>query len=282
LWDVFGFLYKKRTAMNSFPSIKQSFGIVGIALLMMIVATPFYFIFDNKEARFLLHYLVWSAATIWLVMYWRHKRTGVPTSLDVNIDDPRLLPLILIATVGATVGLIMPLTSLVPMPDFFRNLFIEMSSHTGPLSFVAIVLAAPVMEEILFRGIILEGFLKRYSPAKSIIVSSLLFGALHLNPWQFITGAILGSLAGWIYYRTGSLMMTIIIHVSNNLFVFLAIKLTTNYADVIDQSMIEYYGGVIPFVSITCTALTAGTYAVWALNKMMGTLDRREIIDHES
>jgi membrane protease YdiL (CAAX protease family) len=259
--------------MNSYPSIKQSFDIVGIALLMMIAATPVYLIIDDNEARLLFHYILWSVATIWIVMHLSHKKTGVVTAFNLYVGDLRLLPLVVIATIGATVGLAIPLTSFIPVPDFLRNVFIEMSTRTGPFSFIAIVIAAPVMEEILFRGIILDGFLKRYSPAKSIIVSSLLFGAVHLNPWQFVTGAILGTLAGWVYYRTRSLMPTILIHVSNNLFAFLTMMLTTNYADTIDQSIIEYYGGVFLFVSITGAALAAGAYAVLTLNKMMAPVE---------
>jgi membrane protease YdiL (CAAX protease family) len=257
--------------MNSYPSIKQSFDIIGIALLMMIVAAPVYLIIDDNEARLLFHYILWSAATIWVVMHLSHKRTGMVTAFNLHVADLRLLPLVVIATIGATVGLAVPLTSLIPVPDFLRNFFIEMSTRTGPFSFIAIVIVAPVMEEILFRGIILDGFLKRYTPAKSIIVSSLLFGAVHLNPWQFVTGVILGSLAGWVYYRTGSLTLTILIHLSNNLFAFLTMMLTTNYADMIDQSIIEYYGGSFVFLSITGIALGAGVYALVTLNKMMAS-----------
>lgn len=45
------------------------------------------------------------------------------------------------------------------------------------------VIAAPVLEELIFRGMMLEGLLKKYSPVTSIIISSILFGVAHLNPW---------------------------------------------------------------------------------------------------
>jgi Predicted metal-dependent membrane protease len=80
----------------------------------------------------------------------------------------------------------------------------------------AIVVLAPVFEETLFRGIILRGFLKNYGAAKSIIVSAVLFGILHLNPLQSINAAILGIALGWLFLKTGSLWVCIFFHSLNN------------------------------------------------------------------
>ncbi len=42
------------------------------------------------------------------------------------------------------------------------------------------------------RGIILEGFLNNYKPATAIIISSIMFGAMHLNIFQFVNATIGG------------------------------------------------------------------------------------------
>jgi hypothetical protein len=69
---------------------------------------------------------------------------------------------------------------------------------------------------LLAACIMLDGLLKRYKPVTSIIISSLLFGFVHLNPWQFVTGFVFGSFLGWVYFRSGSIAACILIHMSAN------------------------------------------------------------------
>ena len=82
---------------------------------------------------------------------------------------------------------------------------------------LAAVIVAPLTEELLFRGVILRGLLLHYSAPKAIIASSLLFGLVHLNPWQAIGAVVLGALFGWWYVRTRSLTLCIFGHAFNNL-----------------------------------------------------------------
>ncbi|AQX84806.1 CPBP family intramembrane metalloprotease [Elizabethkingia bruuniana] len=77
---------------------------------------------------------------------------------------------------------------------------------------------APILEEILFRGIIQKGLInKGISPVKAIIISAIVFGVVHGNPWQFMGAAILGSILGLVYYKTKTLLLPIMLHAFNNL-----------------------------------------------------------------
>jgi uncharacterized protein len=82
--------------------------------------------------------------------------------------------------------------------------------------FVAIAVAAPVVEELLFRGL-LQNALARYLPIwGAIILSSFLFSLVHLQPYA-IPGLMSLSIAfGYLYHRTGSLRTNIILHMANN------------------------------------------------------------------
>ncbi|MDZ7725868.1 MAG: CPBP family intramembrane glutamic endopeptidase [candidate division KSB1 bacterium] len=113
-----------------------------------------------------------------------------------------------------------PLIELLPMPEFLENMFLELLSKHNVPTFLLLVVAAPVLEEMLCRGIILDGFLKRYTPQKAIIWSAVLFGVMHLNPWQFISAFGLGLYMGWLYYITGSLLSTVLVHAVANGFSF--------------------------------------------------------------
>jgi len=83
-------------------------------------------------------------------------------------------------------------------------------------SFFTLVVVAAVTEELLFRGLILRGFLQNYSVRKAIVVSALLFGAFHLNPWQFTGAVVLGGVFAWWFVKTRSLLPCLFGHALNN------------------------------------------------------------------
>lgn len=77
---------------------------------------------------------------------------------------------------------------------------------------------APILEEILFRGILQKSLVKKgLKPSYAILISSFIFGAVHGYPWQFVGAFLLGSVLGLVYHKTKSLLMPILLHVFNNL-----------------------------------------------------------------
>ena len=75
----------------------------------------------------------------------------------------------------------------------------------------------PIIEEICFRGLVLGGLLKtRCRPWLAIIISAVAFGLLHGFWASFVSATLFGILVGWLYWRTGSIIPGIIIHVTNN------------------------------------------------------------------
>ena len=112
--------------------------------------------------------------------------------------------------------------TLLPMPESVLKMFREVfSSGTNPVgSLLVMVVVAHLTEEPLCRGLILYGFLGRYSRRKAVLFSALLFAGLHLNPWQFVSAFSLGCLLGWWFLRTGSLVPCIAGHAFYNGCVF--------------------------------------------------------------
>lgn len=88
---------------------------------------------------------------------------------------------------------------------------------SGFVTLIAVCLVAPFVEEMLFRGIILRGFLTHYSPSASIILSALLFGFVHLNIYQIPMAFLLGCFLGWLFYLSKSVWPSIIAHAAYNL-----------------------------------------------------------------
>ena len=128
-----------------------------------------------------------------------------------------ILPLILTA-----VGLSIVLSELdnitrwlLPVPNFLERMF-SGGSPDALGHFFLLVIVAPVTEEIFFRGLMLRGFLKRYSARKSILVCSILFALVHVNPVQLIPAFCAGLLVCWLFARTHSLPLCILAHALYN------------------------------------------------------------------
>lgn len=81
---------------------------------------------------------------------------------------------------------------------------------------LTLLVLAPILEELLCRGILMQ-YLKRYGLAVSLIVSSLCFALLHFDPTSLVVIFFVGMLLGMIKVSTGSLWASIIAHSVNNL-----------------------------------------------------------------
>lgn len=77
---------------------------------------------------------------------------------------------------------------------------------------LSMVLLAPLFEEVVVRGVILRGFLNRYSPVYAIWLSGILFGISHGYPPQIINAIFLGIMLGYIYFYTRSIVICILLH----------------------------------------------------------------------
>lgn len=103
-----------------------------------------------------------------------------------------------------------------PMPEALERVLEQMMD--GPLwvTLLCVSVFAPFFEEWLCRGMILRGLLQKMKPGWAIVISALFFAAIHMNPWQALPAFMLGCLFGYVYYRTGSLRLTMLMHCVNN------------------------------------------------------------------
>lgn len=101
-----------------------------------------------------------------------------------------------------------------------------------PLSMLAVCVLAPLSEECLFRGMIERKLLEtNWNPWYAIVISSLLFALLHMDPFVSLITFISGLLMGWIYYRTRNIWLTIFMHAFNNTFASVMDLLGDNFDD---------------------------------------------------
>ncbi len=85
--------------------------------------------------------------------------------------------------------------------------------------FMTSVIVAPIIEEVIFRGILFKTFMQKHGLAFSIIASGLLFAIFHVNPIHALAVLPIGFYLSFMYYKLDSIIPGILLHASWNLLV---------------------------------------------------------------
>jgi membrane protease YdiL (CAAX protease family) len=107
-----------------------------------------------------------------------------------------------------------------PLKEMIEEMFKTLvSAQTLPeLLFVVLVVAiAPaVIEELLFRGLIQSSFERSMAPARSALITGIIFGLFHFNPFAVVPLMALGWYFGYLRMRSKSLVLAMTVHFLNN------------------------------------------------------------------
>lgn len=88
----------------------------------------------------------------------------------------------------------------------------ESSTAALILTFISICILTPISEELLFRGYMLDALNRLHGKWPAIIISAVIFGLVHFDPFTIGMATIGGVIYGWIRIRTGSLVPGIVAH----------------------------------------------------------------------
>ncbi len=195
---------------------------VCVVLFGSILAIPTTLVPEiNFISTFMAYILTLTPAFVYA--YLKGKRGNYTPERRINAPHwgklpPLLFALMLPLIYAAYTVVTEPLGSLVTTPEWFDSLM-KQTALGGNIywSILTTCICAPILEETLCRGIMLRGMVENgTSPAKAIIWSALIFGIMHMNPWQAIPAFLLGLLFGWLYYTTGSIWAPTVLHIINN------------------------------------------------------------------
>lgn len=120
-------------------------------------------------------------------------------------------PLLILYGVVVTIALSIVLA---PLGGYLSEDSREFSDSLWTL--VLVVFAAPIFEEVLFRGRLYGLLRTKASPMVSVLLSSLMFGLMHLQPAVMLEGVLMGLLFSYAYLRSGSIFAPVILHMCNN------------------------------------------------------------------
>ncbi|MEL7834653.1 type II CAAX endopeptidase family protein [Fodinibius sp. Rm-B-1B1-1] len=210
-------------------SLKKGFFSILFFIILSVIGSYLVvneFDLDSSWQNIIISYAVY--VTPFLLIIWVLRETNQPFSFIVKGDSDELsqvfiaIPLIIIS-IGVAWMVILVLNEIsAGAADNYLNwlsnteLF-KFGPETTLLQYVLflgmITVVAPVVEEIIFRGIMIERIGAKYNYSWAIVISSVIFGILHSEPvGAFISGVVLSL----VYLKTRSLIIPILIHIANN------------------------------------------------------------------
>ncbi len=151
------------------------------------------------------------------------------------------------------------------LPDLMQQDFLAMANNVWGILAIAVV--GPVVEELVFREGMQGHMLRSGVPAwRAIIISALCFGIIHFNPAQVPFAFGIGLILGIIYYKTGNVVLTSLIHVLNNSAAVMEMRILGD--DINNFSYEEALGGTL--ASYLYIAV-AGTISLFLLHRYWKT-----------
>jgi membrane protease YdiL (CAAX protease family) len=193
-----------------------------LLLLMFIIAVSTGFIDSYHLGNIFIRYPILNGILEFLaigsIVIWGYKKTKTPfqkifpfRSVSLSIFLPITLILVGLSFLLSDLDNLLRIAlhspvnpnSLIPRLIYGSNIWIAL---------LVLVIIAPLTEEFLFRGLILNGFINNYSIKIAIWISSLLFAFFHLNLFQFPSALIFGVIFAWLVIKTKSLWSSLYGH----------------------------------------------------------------------
>ena len=157
---------------------------------------------------------------------WSWKAIGLTSRnpwLDIGwgvMGYSAALPLLLIASLLSQL-----LARFIPTPSNpIVPLFVQSNTLLERLLLFALTtVAAPLFEELFFRGVLFHSFRAKWGVRLGLILSAVVFAAVHPLPLGFLPIFVLGYVLATLLYRRGSLLPCMVTHAMNNTVAFLAL-----------------------------------------------------------
>ncbi|MBQ7160786.1 MAG: CPBP family intramembrane metalloprotease [Clostridia bacterium] len=173
-------------------------------------------------SRFLALFIPSLAMLAAVILVSRLFGTASKETFNVSAPSPRhIIPSVimgaggyyLIAAVTVIMGILLP--SLTNETDSL--LYEKMLSAMSPFSvIIAVVVVPAVCEELIFRGFFLTRLQKTVKPFPAMLISGFIFGAVHFDLYKLLPITVMGTVLAYIAYKTGSFVITALLHMLNN------------------------------------------------------------------
>ncbi len=217
-------------------------------------------IFNDKYAIFA--YLIYAVIGLVIFSIWYYKGF-VKKGPKVKIGE-----VVSVKSVAGTICIVVGLF-------FFTNAFVALADKLIPqameeyammietaglvsnpaITIIYAIILGPILEELCFRGVT-YGLLEKagLKPGIVILISSVLFGAMHLILIQVLYAAILGLFLGYLRYKYRSIKITIAAHILFNFTgTYISMLIEEHFAP--SDAVVLILGGIAMFVLVAAIVL---------------------------
>jgi len=155
--------------------------------------------------------------------------------------------------------------------------FVIPNVQTYLLYVVLICISPAIFEELLFRGVTLNG-LKKLGTHKAVIISALFFSFMHGGPDQTIHQLILGVIMGYVFVYSGSIWSTIIIHFLNNFIALTSLFIVSLNSPESVTEIVQVSWGEIGIMLILglIGACIGGTIVYWCIRGIKAIKEHKD------
>jgi len=230
-----------------------TFGFIfAVSLIIAVVALYFKtesILEGNSSILFIIGGLFFLAVPI---IYARIRRYNTNAIFRLNIPCPEILALSV--PIGLSLAVLTDeldriIQIFLPTPDIFLQYLESLRAETASewiLLIFGVVIIAAISEEILFRGFLQVSLEKKGDVTRAVILSSISWTIIHINPYWAIQIFITGVVIGYLAWQTNSVFPSMIVHATNNFLSLLVINLD------LEDSMAWYLWGdhVSPLVIV--------------------------------
>jgi len=222
--------------------------------------------FTNNILKGATTALLISALICIPIYYLIVKSRGSSFFKECSIIKPGFSNVILSSTLGASFGTLVTLLliyvnyvfPLDKLPGNYEEFSKIIMSGNIVIVFLSVGIIGPIIEEIIFRGLILSELNKIAPPVASVIIQGVLFGLYHMQPLQIIYATPVGIVLGLIAMRSKNLWSSIIVHIFFN-----SINLITGF--ILSDQQMESYG--LPLLLSSTLVFAVSFYFLWVTEK---------------
>lgn len=224
--DIKWSLFSRRPAATATALPSPASALLTAMVIMIALSLVGSFTTDWGIVKSLLAAQAIVIAPVIFVLY--RGNHNVKLSLALHVPRPLVWPATIIVALSGwliTVELAAVQHMLLPFPEDLLEQFSEMfdTLNTMPLAYALLLLAAlpGVCEELLCRGFMLRAFRPRLGTTGAIVIVSIIFGLLHMNPYRLLPTIVIGVLLALISIWSGSIFPAMLGHFINNALSFL-------------------------------------------------------------
>ena len=180
---------------------------------------------DKKVSEFLNLIII----TILNIAYIHHLTTVYNVKLYNNITLKNIL-------ISITCSILFFILLDKNLDPFLDKLFVSSAAKYNKnieelfqhpvIMFIRVCLVAPIVEEVLIRGFVLDSLMNSYTTIIALVISTILFAILHFNFVQTLSAMICGFILGLIYIMTGSLFCCVLTHSLYNTISYISLAST--------------------------------------------------------